>query len=59
MVKLKKLLSFIIVIAVIFAFTLNYERISDEIVEYINRKPEVIINPAMVSKRNTSLSIIK
>lgn len=59
MVKLKKILSFIIVIAVIFAFTLNYERISDEIVEYINRKPEVIIKPGNGFKKNYEFKYIR
>ena len=43
MVKIKRILSFIIIVAVIFAFGLNYERITDEVIEYINKKPEVII----------------
>ena len=59
MVKLKRILSFIIIIAVIFAFGLNYERISDEIVEYINRKPEVIIKPDNGYKKTYEYKFIR
>ena len=45
MIKLKRILSFIIIFVVVFTFGLNCERISDEIIEYINRKPELVIKP--------------
>ena len=45
MVRLKRILSSIIILAVVFAFSLNYERITDEIIAYINKKPDIVIQP--------------
>lgn len=45
MVKLKRILSSLIIVAVIFAFGLNCDRISDEIINYVNKTPELVINP--------------
>ena len=43
MIKLKRILSFIIVIVVVFAFGVNCEKISNEVIAYLMNKREVVI----------------
>lgn len=48
-----------IIFAVVFAFGLNCERISDELIEYINRKPELVIKPDNGYKKNYEFKYIR
>lgn len=45
MIKIKKFLSFIVIVLVVFTFGLNCERITEELEEYIYKQPEIIIQP--------------
>lgn len=59
MVKLKRILSSLIIFAVIFAFGLNCDRISEEISNYINKTPELVINPDNGYKKEYEYMYIK
>lgn len=59
MIKLKRILSFLIIIVVVFTFGINCERISDSIVEYLNKKPELVILDDNGFKKDYEFKYIK
>ena len=59
MIKLKRILSFLIIVVVVFTFGINCERISDSIIEYINKKPELVILDDNGFKKDFDFKYIK
>ena len=59
MIKLKRFLSFVIVIVVVFTFGVNCERISDELISYLYNKREVVIQEDNGFRKEYSYNYIK
>lgn len=59
MIKIKRFLSFIVIVIVVFTFGLNCERITKELEEYIYKQPEIIIQPGNGFNKNFNYLYIK